>query len=82
MKLFINEKRKKEDKKESKKKKQLFIVVVIFFFGGGLALLDGYSGDRIGSISKRINLLPKSLKKRKKKTTINKLRLKFNNGNK
>lgn len=66
MKLFINEKRKKEDKKESKKKKQLFIVVVIFFFGGGLALLDGYSGDRIGSISKRINLLPKSLKKRKK----------------
>lgn len=68
MKLFINEKRKKEDKKESKKKKkQLFIVVVIFFFGGGLALLDGYSGDRIGSISKRINLLPKSLKKKKKK---------------
>lgn len=54
---------------------------MIFFFGGGLALLDGYSGDRIGSISKRINLLPKSLKK-KKKTTINKLRLKFNNGNK
>lgn len=75
-------KERKKIKKKVRKKKQLFIVVVIFFFGGGLALLDGYSGDRIGSISKRINLLPKSLKKRKKKTTINKLRLKFNNGNK
>lgn len=66
MKLFINEKRKKEDKKESKKKKKQLFIVVVIFFGGGLALLDGYSGDRIGSISKRINLLPKSLKKRKK----------------
>lgn len=59
-------KERKKIKKKVRKKKQLFIVVVIFFFGGGLALLDGYSGDRIGSISKRINLLPKSLKKRKK----------------
>ena len=67
MKLFINEKRKKEDKKESKKKKTVVYSCCDFFFGGGLALLDGYSGDRIGSISKRINLLPKSLKKRKKK---------------
>lgn len=66
MKLFINEKRKKEDKKESKKKKTVVYSCCDFFFGGGLALLDGYSGDRIGSISKRINLLPKSLKKRKK----------------
>lgn len=59
-------KERKKIKNKVRKKKQLFIVVVIFFFGGGLALLDGYSGDRIGSISKRINLLPKSLKKRKK----------------
>lgn len=59
-------KERKKIKKKVRKKKQLFIVVVIFFFGGGLALLDGYSGDRIGSISKRINLLPKSLKKKKK----------------
>ena len=51
-------KRKKEDKK--KVRKQLFIVVVIFFLVVELALLDGYSGDRIGSISKRINLLPKA----------------------
>ena len=63
----MKKERKKIKKKVRKKKKQLFIVVVIFFFGGGLALLDGYSGDIIGSISKIINLLPKSLKKRKKK---------------
>lgn len=59
-------KERKKIKKKVRKKKTVVYSCCDFFFGGGLALLDGYSGDRIGSISKRINLLPKSLKKRKK----------------